>query len=55
MTLFGSGGNVYVTDGGDLTMTYTFSYIPSLVNQAIMEQSGAIPRPSGVALTVVIP
>lgn len=55
MTLFGSGGNVYVTDGGDLTMTYTFSYIPSLVNQAIVNQSGAIPQPSGVALTVVIP
>lgn len=55
MILFGSGGNVYVTDGGDLTMTYTFSYRPSLVNQAIISQSGAIPRPSGVALTVVIP
>jgi hypothetical protein len=55
MALFGSGGNVYVTDGGGLTMTYTFSYVPSLVDQAIVEQSGAIPRPSGVALTMVIP
>ena len=55
MTLFGSSGNVYVTDGENLTMTYTFSYVPSPVNQAIVEQSGAIPRPSGVALTMVIP
>lgn len=55
MILFGAGGNVYVTDGGNLTMTYTFSYVPSLVDQTIVEQSGALPRPSGVAVTVVIP
>ena len=54
MTLFGAGGNVYCTDGLDLTMTYTFSYVPSLVDQAIVEQSHALPKPSGVALTVVL-
>lgn len=54
INLFGSEyGNVYVTDGEDMTMTITFSQAPSAVDYAIISQSGVFPRPTGVALSVV--
>lgn len=46
-------GNVYVTDGEDMTMTITFTNPPSEVDLAIISQSGVFPRPAGVLLTVV--
>ncbi len=48
-------GNCYVTDGQDMTMTYTFDFTPTPVELAIVEQSGVLPRPAGVALSVVTP
>lgn len=51
----GRTGNAYCTDGQDMTMTYTFDITPALtpVERAIVFQSGVLPRPSGVAATVV--
>jgi len=48
-------GNSYVTDGEDMTMTYTFSSTLDPVSEAIVFQSGALPKPCGVAATVVQP
>lgn len=49
----GSYGNCYVTDGGDMTMTYTFGATLSPVDFAIVSQSGVLPRPVGVSATIV--
>lgn len=46
-------GNCYVTDGGDMTMTYTFGALLSPVDYAIVSQSGVLPRPAGVSATIV--
>ncbi len=53
MTLFGSQGNCYVTDLGGMRMTYTFSFQLSAVDYAIVSQSGILPKPSGVTLSIV--
>ncbi|WP_205626466.1 DUF2612 domain-containing protein [Novosphingobium fuchskuhlense] len=53
--LFPSYGNVYVRDNADMTMTYVFSAAPSKVDYAIVTQSGALPKPAGVAVTVETP
>jgi Protein of unknown function (DUF2612) len=55
MTLFADQGDVYVTDNNDMTMTYTFTFVPTPVQVSIVQQSGVLPRPSGVDATVVIP
>lgn len=51
----GRTGNVYVTDGEDMTMTYTFDITPPLtqIEYSIVSQSGVLPRPTGVSATVV--
>jgi len=46
-------GNSYVTDGEDMTMTYTFSSPLDPIQAAIVFQSGVLPRPAGVFATVV--
>jgi hypothetical protein len=55
LNLFPGRGNVYATDGNDMTMTFTFAFSPILspVEFAIVSQSGILPRPAGVAATVV--
>jgi len=53
INLFPGRGNVYVTDGGDMTMTYTFTFHPTPVEAAIVVESGILPKPSGVSATVV--
>ena len=59
INLFGPGGalpvfgNSYVTDGLDMTMNYTFGSPLDPVQTAIVYQSGVLPRPAGVAATVV--
>lgn len=52
--LFPGRGDCYVTDGENMTMTYTFNFALSPVETAIVEQSGVLPRPAGVAATVVV-
>lgn len=52
INLFGSGGNSYVRDNGDMTMTYVFDGALSPVDLAIVTQSGVLPKPAGVSVTV---
>ncbi len=60
INLFGASGplpiegNCYCTDGENMTMTYTFGSALSPVQEAIVMQSGVLPRPCGVATSVVI-
>lgn len=54
--LFGqSGGQAYCTDGGNMTMTYTFNFVPNPVELSILTQSGVMPTPTGVSFSVVYP
>jgi hypothetical protein len=53
INLFSQYGNCYVTDGGNMTMTYTFGSHLSQVDFAIVSQSGVLPRPAGVSATIV--
>lgn len=54
MIMFAGHGNVYVTDGLNMTGTYTFKFTPGVLDLAILQQSGAFANPSGVQMTVVI-
>jgi hypothetical protein len=45
----------YCTDGGNLTMTYTFTFPLNPVQQSIVTTTGVLPRPAGVAVTIVQP
>ena len=59
INLFGASGplpvagNCYVTDGQNMTMTYTFGSNLDAVQTAIVYQSGVLPKPSGVSAAVV--
>jgi hypothetical protein len=53
MSLFGDSGNAYCTDGHDMTMTYTFTFILSPLQAAIVGQSGVLPKPVGVFPSIV--
>lgn len=52
-SLFPGRGNAYATDGLDMTMTYTFDFILTPVELAIVSQSGVLPRPAGVASSII--
>lgn len=54
LSLFPGRGNCYVTDGQDMTMTYTFEFQLSPVQLAIVGQSGILPTPAGIVATVVV-
>jgi hypothetical protein len=53
MNLFGNSGKCYVTDNGDMTMTYTFLFLLNPVQKAIVGQSGVLPKPVGVTANFV--
>lgn len=53
MSLFSSYGDCYVVDNGDMTMVYHFGSTLSAVDFAIVAQSGALPKPCGVAASIV--
>jgi hypothetical protein len=53
LTLFPNRGNCYVTDGENMTMTYTFTFALTPIELAIVQESGVLPKPVGVAATVV--
>lgn len=55
MFLFPGMGNCFVTDGEDMTMTYTFGATLTPVQYAIISQTGVLPRPVGVSMTIVQP
>lgn len=54
MIMFAGQGNVYVVESGVMTSTYMFKFQPSVLDLAILQQSGAFSSPSGVFMTVVI-
>lgn len=54
--LFGGVGNAYVQDNLNMSLTYTFTFTPTPVDVAIIQQSGVLPRPTGVqALYLAVP
>lgn len=55
LNLFPNLGNCYVTDGNNMTITYTFQQRPTSVELAIIRQSGVLPKPVGVSVSVVSP
>lgn len=55
LSLFPGLGDCYVTDGENMTMTYTFTFSLTPVQLAIVESSGVLPNPVGVTVTVVTP
>jgi hypothetical protein len=55
MTLFGSRGTCYVADNQNMTMSYTFGFALTPVELAIVQLSGVLPNPAGVAINIVQP
>jgi Protein of unknown function (DUF2612) len=55
MGLFPNRGNAWVTDGQNMTLVYTFAFPLSVVEQAIVQQSGVLPKPTGVLASVSFP
>ena len=54
-SLFPGRGNCYATDGYDMTMQYKFEFRLSLVEYSIISTSGVLPKPAGVASSIVFP
>lgn len=52
ISLFPNRGNCYVVDNLDMSMTYKFDFVLTLVEQAIVAQSGVLPRSTGVSYNV---
>ena len=55
LNLFPGRGNCYVADGLNMTLTYTFEFALSPVEQAIVAQSGVLPKSTGVLASVSSP
>lgn len=54
-TLFPGRGNCYVTDGLNMSMTYTFKFKLSTVEYAIISASGVLPKSTGVSVSIIFP
>lgn len=54
LQLFPGRGNCFCTDGGDMTMTYTFAFELTEVESAILVQTSVLPKPAGVLAEVVV-
>lgn len=52
LSLFPGRGNCYVRDNHDMTMTYVFEFVITAVELAIVQTSGALPKPTGVSFDV---
>lgn len=50
--LFTDRGNAYVINNRDMTMVYKFDFPLTPVEQTIIYQSGILPEPAGVTVTV---
>jgi hypothetical protein len=50
--LFPKRGNCYVVDNRDMSITYIFAFVLSPVEIAIVQQSGVLPKPTGVSFTI---
>jgi hypothetical protein len=55
LNLFPGSGNAYVSVLGPLSIAYTFDYVLSPVQYAIVTQLDILPRPPGVMTTVAQP
>ena len=55
MSLFGTSGTCYCEDFGGMSMAYKFNFVLSPVQEAIVFQTGVMPKPCGVAAIVVTP
>jgi hypothetical protein len=53
LNLFPGRGNCWVEDGQDMTMTYRFSFGLTSLENAILSQTGVLPKPTGVLATVI--
>lgn len=53
LNLFPGRGNCFVTDGLNMSMTYTFTFALTPTEVAIITQSGVLPKSTGVSATVV--
>jgi len=51
--LFAGRGRCYVNDLGNMQMRYTFEFFLQPFEMAIMTQSGALPRPTGVLASII--
>lgn len=50
--LFSAYGDAYVIDNGNMSMTWYLGFTPTGVQLAIVQQSGVLPHPTGVAVSV---
>jgi hypothetical protein len=50
--LFSSYGDAYCLDNGNMMMTFYLGWNPTAVQLAIIEQSGVIPHPTGVGVSI---
>lgn len=55
LNLFPNRGNCYVTDGHNMTMTYTFEFELTPAELVIVSNGNVLPRPAGVSASVVSP
>lgn len=53
INLFKGRGNAYVVETGPLSLAYTFNFLLTPVEYATITQLNILPRPSGVATSVV--
>lgn len=53
LNLFPARGDCYVIDNQDMTMVYYFAFVLTPVETAIVTQSGVLPRPTGVATSIL--
>lgn len=51
--LFADRGRAYILDLGNMSARYVFEFIPTSWELAIIENSGALPRPCGVELSAI--
>lgn len=52
--LFPGRGRAYVRDLGNMSMQFVFNFALSVVEYAILTQSGALPHPAGVLYSVLV-
>jgi hypothetical protein len=50
--LFSAYGDAYCLDNGNMQMTWYLGFSPTSIQLAIVEQSGVLPHPTGVAVSV---
>lgn len=50
----GSGGKCYVTNGANMTMTFTFEFALTPIQNSIIFKSGVLPIPGGVEASIVV-